>query len=120
MNDSFYPPMVNRAVVLVIPKQPFYDWDKTVFPDTALMEVNRDEYNSYLIKDSILPFEPQKALKNDWQWIFENELFGICTDESTWPEKRTWKLFNEWFELKFSTVILDLVDQPILKEKDEL
>lgn len=67
MNDTFYPPTINRAVVMVIPKRPFYDWDKAVFPDTTPMEENRDEYNSYLLRDSILPFEPQKALKNDWQ-----------------------------------------------------
>lgn len=117
MRESFYPSMINRAIVMVIPKQPFYDWDKAVFPDTTPMEENRVEFNSYLLKDSILPIEPQKALKNDWKWILENELFGICTDESTWPEKRTWKLFNQWFELKFSTVILDLVGQPITKEE---
>ena len=25
-------------------------------------------------------------------------------------------MFTEWFDLKFSTVIMDLVDKPILKE----
>jgi hypothetical protein len=80
------------------------------------MEGQMDEYNSYLIKDSILPQHPQKALKDEWEWIFENELFGTCTDEDAWPQKRTWKMFNEWFDLKFSTVILDLIEGPIFKE----
>lgn len=116
MSEAFYPQTINRALVLVIPKQPFYDWDKAVFPGTTPIEEQLEEYNSYLLEDSMLPFEPENALKNDWQWIFENELFGICTDETKWPQKRTWALFTAWFDLKFSTIITDLVDKPILKE----
>lgn len=115
MSEDFYPPTINRAVVMVIPKKPYYDWDKAVFPDTEGLE-NLEEYNSYLIEDSVLPRDPKKALKKHWEWIFENELFGVCTDEDTWPANRTWKLFGEWFEVKFSTVVLDLVEGSILKE----
>lgn len=116
MSEEFYPPTINRAVVLLIPKKPFYDWDKAVFPDLSPMGESRDEYNSYLLKDSILPQNAKEALKKEWRWIFENELFGVCTDESTWPQKRTWKMFSEWFDIKFSTVVMDLVDKPISKE----
>lgn len=110
--------MINRSVVLVIPKKPFFDWEKYVFPDQPSIEENLDEYSSYLLSDGILPFEPQKALKPYWKDIFENELFDICIDESTWPQKRTWKLFTEWFDLKFSTVVHDLEGGPI-RDDDE-
>jgi hypothetical protein len=52
-----------------------------------------------------------------WSWIFKQALFEICTDERTWPKKRTWKMFTEWFDLKFSTVVLDLVNGPISREE---
>lgn len=116
MNDSFYPQMINRSVVMVIPKKPFYKWEKNVFPDLGSIEGQLHEYNSYLLKDSILPSEHQKVLRNDWDWIFENELNDICTDENTWPQERDWETFTEWFDLKFSTVVMDLVDEPVLKE----
>ncbi|MGD1847880.1 MAG: hypothetical protein ACFB10_21000 [Salibacteraceae bacterium] len=102
--------------MIVIPKQPYFDWDKAVFPEaTPIQEMM--EYNSYLLPEVELSFDPQKVMKKDWPWIFENELFSICTDESTWPEKRTWELFNEWFELQFSTLVLDLGHGPIVREK---
>ena len=116
MPEENYPSTINRAVVMVIPKKPLDDWEKSVFPDSFSVEDWEDECSAYLLKDSIMPNDPEKALKNDWEWIFENELFGICTNESTWPERRTWKMFMEWFDLKFSTIVLDLVDKPIIKE----
>ncbi len=115
MSEDFYPPMINRAVVMVIPKKPYYDWNKAVFPGLSGMG-SKNEFNSYLVADTILPAEPKKALNKHWEWIFENELFSVCTDEDTWPENRTWKLFNEWFEVRFSTVVMDLVERPIQKE----
>ncbi len=111
--------MINRAVLMVIPKRPFFEWEKSVFPDLPSIEEGLDDYNAYLLKDNILPDELKSGLKNQWQWIFENELRGICEDEATWPKNRSWKLFNEWFELKFSSIVLDLVNGPIRKENIE-
>ena len=37
MTEGFYPPTINRAAVMGIPKKPFYDWDKAVFPDAPSM-----------------------------------------------------------------------------------
>jgi len=115
MEEFYDPPTINRAVVLVIPKKSFYDWAKAVFPDTDGIGA-LEEFNSYLIKDDILAQEPKKALRGHWTWIFENELLGACTDEDTWPKNRTWKLFNEWFELRFSSVVLDLLEGPVYRE----
>jgi len=110
------PQIIDRAIVLVIPKEPYYDWDKEVFPDTeGISELK--EFNSYLIEESISADNPKKSLKKYWEYIFENELFNICTDEEAWPKNRTWNLFNEWFELKFSTVVTDLLNYPISKEE---
>lgn len=100
---------------MVIPQKPYYDWDKAVFPKTDGIKP-LEEFNSYLIEDSILPDDPKKALRKYWKWIFENELFEISTNEDTWPPNRTWKLFNEWFEIRISTLVMDLLDKPILRE----
>ncbi|MEY3050227.1 MAG: hypothetical protein RLY31_12 [Bacteroidota bacterium] len=88
-----------------------------MFPEDPLTEGDFSEYGSYLLRDSILPQEPKKAMAEHWSWIFKQALFEICTDERTWPKKRTWKMFTEWFDLKFSTVVLDLVNGPISREE---
>lgn len=108
---------IDRAVVMLIPKKPFFDWANYVFPDSPMSPEDFDEYSSYLIDDDIIPQEPQVALAEIWEWLFEDQLFGICTDDSTWPHELSWDLFTEWFELKFSSVVYDLIDAPITKEE---
>lgn len=108
--------MIDRAVVMLIPKAPFYEWANAVFPGSPMSAEDMDEYSSYLLNDDILPQEPKAALEEIWEWLFEAQLFSICTDDSTWPQELSWKLFTDWFELKFSTVVYDLIDAPIAKE----
>ncbi|MFN2262148.1 MAG: hypothetical protein ABR595_08815 [Psychroflexus sp.] len=115
MYIEFEPQTINRSVVMIIPKPKFYEWEKLVFPDSATT-ADRSEFSSYLIEDEIFPDEPKQALKNHWRYIFEDELFGICTDEKEWPKNRSWKSFTEHFEVKFSTLVFDLLNEPILKE----
>lgn len=112
---EFEPQTINRSVVMIIPTTKFYEWEKQVFPD-APTTADRNEFSSYLIEDEIFPDEPKKALKKHWQYIFEEELFGICIDENEWPENRTWKMFMDYFEIKFSTLVFDLLDRPVLKD----
>lgn len=105
--------MLNRSVLLVIPKQPFYDWSNALFPDmepTLLSDV--DEYNSYLLEDELFIDNPKKELKKYWKKIFVNELYGQCLDENTFPNL-SWKLFVEWFDFHRSSVVSDLVKDPL-------
>lgn len=113
---EFYPSTVNRSVILVIPKQEFWDWEKNVFPDLESIQDSILEYNSYLINSSGYFKSIKHELKNHWEWIFENELFSICTDETAWPKKRTWNLFEKWFDIKFSTLVFDLEPDILKKE----
>lgn len=117
MNDYYYPPTINRAVLMVVPRKPFYDWLQSLDSEDSYGIDSVLEHNSYLLEDTIMANEPKKVLKKHWKWIFENELFGHYTYEEMWPPKRTWKMFTEWFDLKFSTIVLDLVEKPLEKEE---
>ncbi|HCS21242.1 MAG TPA: hypothetical protein DIW47_11895 [Bacteroidetes bacterium] len=108
------PTTINRTVILVIPKKLFYEWEKAVFPDMKSIEESASEYSSYLIESGVFPEEPKAVLEEDWQWIFENELFGICIDEEFWPQKRSWTMFTEWFDIKFCTHVIDLLEGPVV------
>jgi len=112
-NKMKHNPTLNRSVLLVIPKQPFYDWSNGLFPDSS--ETNFagfDEHNSYLLEDELFLDDPKTELKTYWKNIFTNELFGQCTDENTFPTL-TWKRFTEWFELYRSSMVTDLTDEPL-------
>ena len=49
--------------------------------------------------------------------IFEIELDSWSADKRTWPQKRDYSLFAEWFDVEIHSEVLDSVDNDI--EKDE-
>jgi hypothetical protein len=56
-------------------------------------------------------------LKKYWEFIFEDYSMGVCMDDKEWPPKLTWKLFTEWFEFHFSSIIVDLENGSIEREE---
>ncbi len=40
-------------------------------------------------------------------------------DPRSWPRERSNSPFDEWFDLELHTLVVDLVDEPLLKEGDE-
>ncbi len=114
--DSQSLPTINRTVVLVMAKQPFYDWANGVFPDTTPMNAGDEhEHSSYLIDNTLLFHEPKSTLRNYWKAIFMEQLNSMCTDPDTWP-KLSWKLFTQWFDCHFSSMVYDLQDEPLYLE----
>lgn len=106
-------PTINRNLVLVIGRKPFHDWANGLFPGLPhTSEETMKEHNSYLIEENTLFNDPEKALKKYWKPIFENELYGMCTDKAKWPTL-TWELFTQWFTCHFSSVISDVTPKPL-------
>lgn len=38
------------------------------------------------------------------------ELDSWCTDKKSWPEKRTYAVFCEWFKIEFHSEVYDFVE----------
>ncbi|MFQ6091239.1 MAG: hypothetical protein ACE5OR_00910, partial [bacterium] len=53
-----------------------------------------------------------------WEDIFEEKLFGWCTEESWWPEDLSEDVFWEWFDVDFHSMVMDPYEDPIEKEID--
>lgn len=88
-------PTINRSVLLVKPKQPFYNWSNALSPGLPKTNANDlNEYNSYLLEDELFLDDPKTELKTYWIFVFLNELIGQWTDENDYP-KLSWKLFIE-------------------------
>lgn len=108
---------INRNAIVIKPKQPLFDWINSVFPDDPKIEdsIDEDLGQVYLIKEKEDSFKIENWLKRNFDDIFQNELNNWCIDEAFWPQKRTFKLFNEWFHYEVFSMVLDMEETPITK-----
>ena len=110
---------VNRSIALIIPKQPFVDWaNQLPGPDFKVsLEVLQKECLAVLIPDYDTEDEAKAYVNDLYEEIFEEELFGWCTEEARWPKERTPDLFWRWFDVNFHSRVIDPYEDPIEKEK---
>jgi Calcium binding len=57
-----------------------------------------------------------RPLKPD---LFAVQLDDWLRDPSLWPQDRNTAVFNQWFALEVHSMVLDLVEDPIMREGDE-
>jgi len=64
------------------------------------LEEVQEDTDVYLIPDKSITGAKQaiRYIEKHWKTLFEVLLEEWIVDESLWPEKRTLKLFREWFE----------------------
>ena len=108
-----FPQVSNRGMVQLVPTKLFIDWYNYVSPCGIKYSIDNIEPISFLIED----FETREEF-NDWlqcnyQLLFEIRLYYACTDNTQWPENRTLDVFKFWFDINHSSLILDLLDEPI-------
>jgi len=110
---------INRDVLIIFPKQPLIDWASTIFPNDevkcpALMA--NDKGNVYLIAEAYNSESALEEVRANFEVFFHEELGNWTYDESLWPKKITWKMFNEWFNYSVQSMVLDVLDEPIEKK----
>jgi len=109
---------INRTAVVVRPKQPFIDWLKSLPDDDsdyALEEISSDNL-TFLIPQCDNSDEAMEYIRKRYGLILEWVFGGWATTEELWPEKRNWKMLNEWFDIEIHSEVFDLVDGRIEKE----
>ena len=101
-------PTINRYAITIEPTAAYLELTKTCpEPDPNLtLEELQIESRVYLMPET--DAEPEKWLKRNFRPIFERELWGWYMDEGYFPEKMTYKLFKEFFSIRFSTVVVDI------------
>jgi hypothetical protein len=106
---------INRSLVILKPKQPFLDWARTLDDedkDLTLEQLAEDSI-AYLIPEVWQDSDQQLLLESYYDVLFEKQLEGWWTDEADWPKKRSLKMFLDWFEFEFHSLVFDLGDEPI-------
>jgi len=105
---------INRNAIVVTSKKPFIDWLISVEPQSSIqLEM---EGNIYLIREKDSNEAIENWLKRNYDKIFQNELNDWYTNEINWPQKRTFKMFKEWFDYKIISMILDIEESEITKD----
>ncbi len=98
--------LLSRSAITISYKKPFIEWNNKLTPDMLLDENILGESKTYLTHE--LFDDAERLVKKYYKDIFEIELDGMWTNENDWPQKRTFKLFNEWFNYEVSDFVVDL------------
>ncbi|MEN9599894.1 MAG: hypothetical protein RL596_2213 [Bacteroidota bacterium] len=105
---------VKRTAMLLKPKQPFFDWLKSIDPNDEPNELMK-EGNVFLLPDYDEVKQMENWLKKNFDDIFSDQLNNWYIDEELWPKNRTLKMFKEWFYYSLHTMVWDTEDKFIEK-----
>jgi hypothetical protein len=95
----------------------FLLWLNAVDPDDDyLHQQAKEDHNIYLVAEMSNNDEVRAWLAHNFELIFQNELNDWYTDEGSWPQKRTYTMFSQWFEVEVHSMLLDIEQGPITKE----
>jgi hypothetical protein len=109
--------LINRMLAIVRPKQPFLDWFQACPdpPGNVTLEELRREATAFLIPEFLETGQAQKHVRKIHQRIFEELLDGWYRDPDLWPAERGYIEFKAWFDVEIYEMVLDTVDERILK-----
>lgn len=114
---------LNRALVVLIYKQPYIDWVKTAgeFPIDLTLEEANDDSEAFLVPSFDSQMDPVdgtedavKWVEKRWRMFFEHVLGSWINDENEWPQKRTLKMFREWFDVEYRSMVWDMGNEPLM------
>ncbi|WP_035383890.1 hypothetical protein [Ferriphaselus sp. R-1] len=115
---------LNRAAVVIRYKQPYVDWARVAGPEPATdysLEQANDDGEMFLIPSYDSPVDAVdgtgdaiKWVEKRWKMLFEYFLGEWILDESAWPQKRTLKMFREWFEVEYRSIVWDMGHEPLM------
>ena len=104
------PRTINRAALIVRPRQPYVDWANSVDDEgpRAILQELRTDPSIYLVKSIDFTEDFDLLVDDSWEWIFREQLNGWMRDVDSWPENKTRGMFLEWFDCELSTMIWDM------------
>ena len=112
-SNDFEENYINRYAIVIKPQQPFFHWLNALYPEDKITEV--EENNIYLVSDEI--DDVNTWLKKKYDRLFKMELDDWHTNKKEWPQKRTYKMFKQWFNVEVSTMVYDLEKKPVYKSE---
>ncbi|MNH27633.1 hypothetical protein D3C79_877550 [compost metagenome] len=110
---------INRFSLHIHFLQPYLEWYNSIFPEEAfpsVEEINKTQKTTYLIPVFDNDEEIEEYLKENFETFFVDELFAVSMAQETWPQDITWELFNEWFEIDVTPMVVDYGEEELIDE----
>ena len=107
---------INRVAVVVEPKEPYYAWARQLEDDGPSIDdlAPEDRCSVFLIEWAEAP---ESTLRRHFARIFEEKLNAWHRLPADWPQKRTYKMFRQWFHVRLVDLVLDLEEGPLLQDE---
>ncbi len=109
---EFQANFINRCAIVITPLEPFLNWSSSLFEDALDREILQ-ETRVYLVSEDIQDLEAW--IRKKYSKIFEFELSSWVTNKKKWPQRRSFKMFKEWFRYDVTTTIFDFEKSPVIK-----
>ena len=111
--------MLNRLAVVVSAKQPLVEWVRFNDPDAdwITLESAADDATIYLLPQIDYPADYGPLIAAVWASIFEDQLMQWYSDDDLWPRGRTLEMFQQWFDCKYHSTIVDLSTRPLIDDE---
>ncbi len=107
---------VNRMLVILRPRQPFVVWANRLReedePEITLDEL-REDPTSFLIPQFEFMEDAVGWVRENYDLLFETQLWQWTTERHLWPVDRSWEVFQEWFDVELLASPWDVVAGPI-------
>lgn len=115
---------LNRGSVTLKPKKPVLDWLNSVDRSLGVKDSMKfdplDEHgDTFLVPGEPVIDSRQDAVawvEKNWKDFFEFELGQWILDDTLWPQNPTLKLFREWFDIEYRSMVWDLGSDPLQLE----
>ena len=98
----------------MIPKQPYADWANSLDDDGPRFECSEasDELTVFLGPDLDTFEEIAAFVEKHFDFFFEHWLNGWSLDPGQWPQRRTRRMFHDWFDVRIHTMVEDVIEAP--------
>ncbi len=111
---------INRGVLVLKPKEKFVAWVNSSDQEGAVLTLDEASQDStaYLTPEVDNDNELRQFLEQNYDLLFEQELFGWVQDEAQWPAARDFPTFLEWFDVEFHSMVLDIAEGALVVVDD--
>jgi hypothetical protein len=104
---------IDRYAIVIKPKQAFFDWYNAIHLEAKIDSSDYGGSNIYLVDEN--KDDLDAWLKKKFDKFFKMELEDWHSNKKQWPQRRNYKMFNDWFQVETSRSIMDLEKRPVSK-----
>ncbi len=83
----------------------------------SVIEAGQDSLIYLVPRDVESDIHAHVWVMNNVDTLFEEFLDGWYQDNSLWPKVLGAELFETWFTIEYHSMVVDTIDEPVLKEE---